>query len=630
MKIVVIDNLEWDSANIADADFQKNQLAWSVSTFNKNIGSVKEELEIVKDDDILKNENIHCYLINVHCAIYRKKNKLEYEKETPFQTQAGVAIYRELLNIYKDSSEKLQVIFFSPYANNSEPLIRKKLENLVLAQLEFLEVPFTWKQVQTKFEQYNKPVFNNASENLLSGYGIHRSQNPTTAKVAVGKKKILFIDDQSNEWEATFSEIFNENALLHLPYKNQTEFRKALANGNVLKEVKNSLSNKSNPSNIILSDFYLNENHEPAKWMNQESIEQISGFNLFHSVKATDKGKGIPYIMHTSSNKIPYYKIFDQQGVDDWIVKDTRPNATAIEKRDNYLLFKKTIETVSKNNIYKKLQDLWENIQKVKNINTNKWWYSPEYDATLIVPITTDGREKMLFAPVNNERSEYCNFTKGDVVSILESSWFAIRRQINSETDYEGDANESERFLATSICNNLGKIAEMLGVRSGAKSFSYLTNFLLQVRNSASHASDNEYFELNDVFICLDYLLYALINCNTLRDFQDAFPDGFIATHKKISEDNYYIFPCGLLWLYLQFYNSEHSKNCNYGREAMKTRIFKLHKTIVNKGVIEEVINQTKDDSKLNGWLGATFKKELKTNTAEIKPTDPLKISIPV
>lgn len=628
MKIVVIDNLEWDSASITDVDFQENQL-WPVSTLNKNMETIKTELLEDAKKDILKDENIHCYLINIHCAIYRKKNKFEYEKETPFQTQAGVAIYRELLNIYKDCNERLQVIFFSPYANNPEPLIKKKPENLVLIHLEFLEVPFTWKQVQAKFEQNNKPVFNNASENLLSGYGIHRSQNPTTAKVSIGKKKVLFIDDQSNEWKATFSEVFNDNALVHLPYANQTEFRKALAEGDVLKEVNSSLNNKSNPSNIVLSDFYLNENHEPDKWMNRESIEKISGFNLFHSVRATDKGKGIPYIMHTSSNKIPYYKIFDQQGVDDWIVKDTRPNATAIEKRDNYILFKKTIEAISKNNIYKKLQDLWENIQKIKKITTNKWWYSPEYDATLLVTITAEGKEKMLFVHVNNERSEYCNFTKGDIVSILESSWFAIRRKINSETDYEGDANESERFLATSICNNLGKIIEMLGVKSGAK-FSYLTSFLLLVRNSASHARDYEFFELNDVFIYFDYLLYALLNYDTLPDFQLGYPHKVIIARKKISEDNYYIFPCGLLWLYLQFYNKNHSKNCNYGREAMRTRIFKLHKTVVNKGVIEEVIKQTKDVAWLNGWFNATFKKELKTNTTEIKATGPLKISIPV
>lgn len=624
MQIVVIDNFEWNDIEHG-VNISENVPYLYISTqynYVKGIKTPRTFEDVICDIETLGDSSEIIYLINVHCVFSNGNNKRKINWY--LQEQHGISIYRHLLKVYEKKECELKVAFFSPIPKDD--LIKLKAENYVLKYHEYFKTPFSWKECSTKLlAKADWKIFNNASENLLSGYGIHSNQNPTDAKVSTGKKKVLFIDDQRNEWETTFSEIFNENALVHLPYANQTDFRKALADGKVLKEVKSNLNNEKNPSNIILSDFYLNENHEPGKWMNKESIEGISGFNLFHSVRATDKGKGIPYIMHTSSNKIPYYKIFDQQGVDDWIVKDTRPNATSTEKRDNYLLFKKTIEAISKNNIYKKLQGLWENIQKVRNTNTDKWWYSPEYNAALLAE---DNKEKMLFAPVNNERSEYCNFTKGDVVAILESSWFAIRRYINSETDYEGDANESEQFLATSICNNLGKILEMLGIRSGVIKFSYLTNFLLLMRNAASHANDSEYFELNDVFIYFDYLLYALLNYDTLTDFQNAFPGNIITTRKEITDKNYYIFPCGLLWLYLQFYNKEHSKKCNHGREAMKTRVFKLHESAKAKGVIKEVINQTENDSKLTTWFSATFNKELKTDTSVINQADPLKISI--
>lgn len=616
MKVVVIDNMEWDGAKISDGDFQDNQMSWCVSTLRKSMDTIKTEIEIDAKNDIFKDEDVHCFLINVHCAIYRLKDKTNYERVTTYQAQAGVDIYRELLHLYRECSEKLRVVFFSPYADKPELLFHKKPENLILKHLEYLQVPFTWKQVQDKFEQYNKPVFNNASENLLSGYSLYHNQHPINSKVSTGKKKILFIDDQSNEWKAVFNEMFHEDVIEHLPYSNQEEFRQNLANGQVEKNVKSKLAQ----CHLVLSDFYLNENHDPGKWMNRENIEKISGFDLFHSIRATDKGKAIPYIMHTSSNKISYYKVFDQNGVDDWLVKDVRPNVTSNEKLDNYILFKQTIESIFSPKIYstyKKMQDLWENIQKVKNVTDVRWWYSPQYNAELLVPVfDEDGYlDKMVFAPVNDYRSDHSNFTKNDIVSILESSWYAIRRQINKEIKYEGSnrSKEAERFLATSICNNLGKIVEYLGIKSGARDFSYLTNFLLQIRNSASHSRDFEYFELNDVFIYLDYFVYVLLDFKTLKDFQDAFKDDYIVS--KINKNNNrreFNFPCNLLWLYIQFYNHNGSKLLPEVRKnLLRKRIDQLFQKALGDSSLKMVwsirTNIPANNFKIKKWYNRTF-----------------------
>ncbi len=639
MQIVVIDNFEWDDIDHG-ADISENAPYLYIPTLANYVKGIKTERtfeDVIGDIQALGDAPEIIYLINVHCVFSNGNSKRRISWQ--LQKQHGITIYRCLLKVYEKNESKLKVAFFSPIPKGD--LIKLKAENYVLKYHECYSAPFIWKECSKELlAKTNWTIFNNSSENLLSGYSMFNPEGSISKKIEMGKKRILVIDDQRDEWETTFAEVFNESALVHLPFSNQAEFRTALAENKILKAVKTNIAFNDEKNiancNIVLSDFYLKEDHEPGKWMNMESIEVISGFSLFHSLRATDEGKGIPYIMHTSSNKIPYYKIFDRHGVDDWIVKDTRPGATANEKRDNYVLFKKTIENLSKQNIYKKLQDLWENIQQIKKMNTNKWWYSPQYDAELLVPILTDEfTEKIVFSPVNDVRSNYCNHTKGDIVSILESSWYAIRRQVNRQADYEvagnktANGNEADRFLATSICNNLGKIVEILGVKSGAKEFSYLTNFLLQIRNSASHASDYEYFELNDVFICLNYLINALINYNSLKDFQIAFPDKYIASKiKRTATQGEYNFPCALIWLYLQFYNEDFSKQSEHGRTAMRTRIFKLYSEIKSKGVIEEVVAKTREENKLNDWFKRTFKGELNTNTTELKNTDPLKISI--
>lgn len=627
MYVIVIDNYDWVTYHHAGISPQP---VFCVSTVDKSPNELFEELlELCWKEYRLNNEVI--YLINVHCIF--KCNKSSFSRKYYSQDQLGLTIYRHLLKIYEKEPQFLKVAFFSPIPK--EKLILLKPENAVLQYHECFHVPFEWNKCIEKINREKDwTVFNNASENLLSGYHKYVTENPTSTKIGVGNKKILFIDDQSNEWQTSLKEIFQKDVIIDLPYKNQEEFRNAWDKNAVTSEVLNQISN----CHMILSDFYLKENHEQDNWMNKEHIEKISGFMLFKSIRQTDKGKAIPFIMHTSSNKIPYYKIFDQHGVDDWIVKDTRPNATVNEKRDNYILFKKSIEDISKQNIYMKLQDLWEKIQQIKHINTNRWWYSPLYDQELIIPIPSDAyyNEEMAFIPVNDVRNEYCCYTKGDVVSILESSWFAIRRQINKETDYEEDfnntsnGNEPDKFLATSICNNLGKIVELLGKKSGAKKISYLTNFLSQIRNSASHVRDYEYFELNDVFICFDYFLHALINFKSLEDFQAAYPYKFIVSRVDISKNENYIFPCALLWLYLQFYNDDSSKQNERGRNSMKTRIKKLHSIIKDKEIVEDVVIKTKDQDFLNTWFYHTFIRDPKINTSEIKKTDPLKISIPV
>jgi len=607
MKIVIIDNIEWDGKSIADVDFKVDELAYCVSTFQQNIESIKQDIEVVKE--ILREENAHCYLINVHCITYRKNSKTDFTKEAAYQSQAGVNIYRLLLHLYKECPEKLRIVFFSPFSATPEQLIKKKPENIILNYLEFLEVPFTWKKVQTKFAQYNqnKHIFNNASENLLSGFALCKSQEPNDAKVSIGKKILLFIDDQSNEWSTVLHEIFQKGLIDDLSFSNQTEFREKLASGEFEKEVKRKLTK----CHGILSDFYLSENHDPGKWMNKETIESISGFKLFHSIRASDMGKAIPYILHTSSNKIPYYKVFDQQGVDDWIVKDTRYCVPNQEKIDNYLLFKQTIERylLIDENVYSNLQSLWLGIQEI--VKGSKFWWVGENDYLLTFKVLRNG---------NVRSSQSSAYKKSDVKDILEASWYTIRRYLNREQSYEATLqNESsESFIAASICNNLGKIFEMLEISAGDNGFSYLTQFLLNVRHKASHHSDYKYFTLKDSILMLNLVIHAL-KYEDLQKFRDDYKEKkpgsnpfiryYYYSFKKTKDHSLTpekkFFPCGLLWIYIQFYNHECSKKDETLRKQLFDRINKIFKKSASDGSVKRFFDISNEIIDINA-IGLT------------------------
>lgn len=594
MNIVVIDNFAWNDiehgVNISENipfeyiptlySYQKDEKTGELIKVPRTFEDVSKELADLSDV---------IYLINVHCIFSNGNNKGKVNWY--LQEEHGITIYRQLLKVYEKKESELKVVFFSPIKDDD--LVKLKPENAVLKHHLVLPVPFDWgKAVEQIEKKTDWKIFNNASENLLSGFSLNGLQ-----KIKTEGKKLLFIDDQSNEWESVFDAIFDNGIIEHLPYDNQQTFRENITSGNVKKSAVSKISN----CHIVLSDFYLNENHEPNKWVNKESMEGISGFKLFKSIRETDKGKAIPFIMHTSSNKVSYYKVFDQNGVDDWIVKDIRPNTTTKEKKDSYFLFKQTIESfVNQYWIYQRLQSVWIGIQSIKNNKNVKWWYSAKYDSSLKYQ-------------VNEMPSKSIEFTKADIVSVLESSWFAIRRYLNKEADYEKTteaADDTEPFLASSICNNLGKIFEMLDVKSGVKKISFLSNFIINVRNSASHAKDNKYFILLDAFICLDYLVYALTQYDDLNRFQANFRDKFII--KGLGNDDADTFPCGLLWLYMQFYNHNGSKVLPEVRNnTLKKRIDQLFQQALADNSIKDVWNNkdklSDDFKRTKDWHEKTF-----------------------
>ena len=258
------------------------------------------------------------YVIDVHCVFTNNKKQLK------LQDQGGVTIYRQLLQKFDGNQDKLKVVFYSPISQ--EDLVKLKPENYVLSLLPLVECKYEEGQFESELARIisdNKfPLFNNASENLLSGWALFRADNNRKEndfvetqykhKTPTDKPRVItFIDDEINEWRETYSKIFEQgkNIRLIMYQKEKHPFWE------FSEEKIDNLKNHVMQSALIVSDFYLQENHAPNTWLSNKQLEDKSGFKLFNAIKGGGYKdgihKGVPYIMYTSSNKIQYYQYLD-------------------------------------------------------------------------------------------------------------------------------------------------------------------------------------------------------------------------------------------------------------------------------------------------------------------------------
>lgn len=583
MKIIVVDNINWSKEGFsypeieAFISYHELPISWAITECEKHI-----------------NKDV-CYLINVHCVFNTGK---EQEENTLLQNQSGVDFYRHLLNLYSEKEKKLKVAFFSPLPLGKLLGENQKPENEILNAYPFIEVPTEWKEFVTKIFSINESnwaSFNNASENLLSGWALSDKE-----EINSSDKKIVFIDDQNEQWKTSLENIFSKTSqskspIEILPYNKEAEPKGEFS----LSKLDASFKTKVKQADLIISDFYLEENHEINYWMNKKELEQKSGFKLFNEIKK--ENKGVPVVMHTSSNKISYYKIFDSYGIDNWFIKDVRPDSSKEEKKENYLTLKKSLEEILSNDYYKILGYYWEQIKKVENLNSAKWWFTANNNRTKI--------------QWDIELADIA--TKELFVQILKSSWFAIRRLINREEVFEeiyANGNNGfvkDSFTANAVCSNLAKIIELLNINSGDKGFSLVTNVLINMRNASSHATDYTAFNIDDAIIFMDYLLKILNFTGDVTSFSNNWKDTFIK--RSYDKEGLNQFEYSLFWVYLQFHKEDCSKDClKHGFPLLEKRLQELFYDANTKGFIATVKNKTADLGKLNIFFkntrGSNFK----------------------
>jgi len=529
----------------------------AIATKSKSVAEINELVKKINQDE----ENI--FIIDVHCC---------FTEKTKMQDQGGVTIYRLLLNVFKENQDKLRVIFYSPISQDSLVVISKG-ENYILKLHPFIDCNYDGqfeRDLKTILTANSFPQFNNASENLLSGWAINNKDSIKSISPAKNKKekekprRIAFIDDQNRE-------IFEAKSdLKFLEYK-----KNQILIGNFSAVKIDNLTNHIKQSALVVSDFYLEENHESNNWMSSKELSLKSGFQLFQTIKGTINNdgihKGVPFIMHTSSNKIQYYKFLDANGVDNWLVKDTRPDASAYEKKENYFAFKKVIEEFTVESTaehYAILKKYWERIQDIETVANSlekRWWYSATSSSDNENINTKDGYKVCRKATIHN---------KQEIINLLKDSWMAIRANLNRESLFAENIGSADRnFTAASVCSNLGKLFEFFSFSQGMHLNTYF-KFLFCVRNIGSHYKNYKDLELNDALIYFDCWLTALEKKDT--KVSESFKTLYAEEEFILQGKTHYVDDCfanGLLFIYIQFMNGFHLSETTIAYKMMVERI---------------------------------------------------------
>ncbi len=412
------------------------------------------------------------YVIDIH---YKLKD------QSQLQSQNGIDFYRYLLNFFSKCQKNLKVIFYSPLPLDF--LLKEKPENHILSVLPFIQIKgdgdFEKELLATINKNTNEwPILNSASENLLSGWALYKQQNPTTHKIN-SELSILILDDQIDEWKICYNTIFEDNInIKELKYDKKKE-----QNGHFSTlKFGDSFKNDVQKSELILADFYLEEQHKPFHWMSHDELKLKSGYKLFDKIKGQDGiNPSAAYIIHSSSNKIQYFKNIYNDGLDNWLVKDTRGGVSTNQKKYNYEIFKKEIElyTTGENaTLFKRLTVIREKIQNFESIQTPFFWWDNNTDKQL-------------------------------VINTLNYCWKNLRNVITKES-HTLQNNNTSGFLYNSIVNELGKILEIKKVNSLVSSPNLIFNFLKQFRNEGSHYNATRVINIKECILYFEIWLKIL------------------------------------------------------------------------------------------------------------------------
>ncbi|MCB9231070.1 MAG: hypothetical protein H6581_05385 [Bacteroidia bacterium] len=354
------------------------------------------------------------------------------------QQQGGVIIYRHLLKQFEKSPQKLKVVFYSPIS--AKYLGRLKPENFVLSLLPFVELfpdgvtDWNFEDALQIAEKEPCPIFNNAAENLLSGWALANSDAVRQGKVGEAKiklnEKLLIIDDEYSTWEAAYEQIFAnaEENILSPNYQSQDAFREAWRNGSALDEI----GQKAKEASFVLSDLYINENHEDAHpFKTRGDLKKISGFQVFEALKKTYPY--LPYMMYTTSNKVWNSETFRSEGVWAWAVKDTSPTLGVEDKKAQFEHFQHCFLKTSQDE-WKHVSRVWKDLIELKFRDDleSSWWFEK---CPMALEILTECL--LILDSVYSARSDF------------ESKYIA---------DYQAR-------LCALIFNNLGGICEVLAIK---------------------------------------------------------------------------------------------------------------------------------------------------------------------
>lgn len=439
-----------------------------------------DDINNLSIDEKYKNGDF-VFIIDVHCA---------FKESERMQQQGGVTIYRHLLKQFKDCQDKLKVIFYSPIS--SEQLISLRPENYVLKLLPVVElfpekdedgnIIDNWdfeEALKTKINDNNFFQFNNASENLLSGWALANEKEIKKGKFSEGRIKlngwkVLIVDDEFSSWMVTYSTIFDDpNNILFPPYSSQTEFRQAWKENKAL----DFICDGARDADFVLSDLYIEESHEETKpYKKKEEIEDISGFKLLKKIK--EKYPYLPYMLFTSSNKVWNAETFRSEGIWSWAVKENSENTDSQDKIAQFEHFRNSIAKIT-NPEWQFVVSIWKNLidLELQATHTSFWWSA---QCTEALDILKDCLRTL--DSIYSQRGEF---------------------ETKNVTDFEGRQ-------CLHIINNLGGICELLKLNFNNLRQKTVGMYIYQLRSFYSHKLFYKVAKPLEAIFCIDLLLKLL------------------------------------------------------------------------------------------------------------------------
>lgn len=351
-KVILLDSFDYLSKELKANDVEYSYVSLNSKSFDEAVLWLNSEL-FTPD---YQHSDLQ-FIINVN-LLFKGGN---------YEEQKGVDLYLAILHILHDRIENLSFVFYSPLsAINSAKL---KPANSVLLHLPYIELSVEDICLVKETLERPCPLFNNSSENLLSGFYL------TGAKPIDKNQNIFIIDDQYLEWEKALSLIFTKSNFYSFKRDSREEYKKLynsiiheVASNEVIAEFEEFVSK----SDLIISDLYLTENHETGLWKTLDESRAISGFQLIKKIREINEFK--PLVLFSTTNRARNIFVINSINLNGWSIKDNRSQISIEDKKDYFEEYSEMVISAS-TDFDVELSRIWNKFLYIKENYLNTWWY---------------------------------------------------------------------------------------------------------------------------------------------------------------------------------------------------------------------------------------------------------------
>lgn len=494
-----------------------------------------------------------------------------------YEEQKGVDLYRAILHILHDRIEALSFAFYSPLsAVNTAKL---KPANSVLVHLPYIELPVEDISLVKETLELPCPLFNNSSENLLSGFYLNG------AKSIDKNQNILIIDDQYLEWKKTFSLIFAKSSFYSFKRDNREEYKKlyhSLIQGAASNDVKAEFEEFVSKSDLIISDLYLTENHDTGLWKSMDESRAISGFQIIKKIREINEFK--PLVLFSTTNRARNIFVINSLNLNGWSIKDNRAHISIEDKKDYFEEYSEMLMNAS-TDFDVELSRLWNKFLYIKENYLNTWWY------------------QKIAKTAKNEKFKHDTYNT--VLQRIKESISAFHKYYNQKRSISKAAkkryffiNPMDDFTIHSVIIETFKCIELIyrvSAKRNENTGQYdkvplldnfeddISRYLFMVRNNSAHGSTFQSITANNAF---GFLLYTI----ELLSLSELEINAYIKPDKLQPIGSVYGYNYQLL-CNIQFYNHPSSSISKKAKELIRSAIENSF-SLTNKKVLAKQIQE--------------------------------------